>query len=653
VPKMAQAVAEKHRDEQYANLTSVEEVIALPTEFARSEALYVLAGRSDSAGVQNLIFEANRIADEIERVALLGILFFRLTETDPQSALALSRTDHFNGIKSIEQDVWRAWARQDLEDALFAAKTQTSLAHRNSGAQSLYAAFGYMGNETTERIEAELGIKPDLFSRARYLYRLADRSPAEAIAFINGLERGIDQQEYLSWLAYYLSRRDPTTALGYANLFTVAADGTYYSNIINSNVARENPQATIERLLASRSGTRSRGEYHSAIRALANTDIDAAKQYFEQARSTDDRRMFGSAIASELAKNDPVEALAWARANDKGQFLYLEMSVLGQIAETNPQLALTEALNTPNAQMRSNMVATVVRQIARSDPADAVAYLDQIQDRQQKLEASQQLVSSWIPQDPEAAFDWILSHDKETAGQMFQQAAYRLVRSDIDAAIRLLPRIDEQNQNGIRQQIAQTLATSRSPGEAQSFIRQFEGQPGYDQLQASVITGVAQIDVLMAKQLADQLANSNARDTAYVQIIGQRAQTNPAEAARWLSSVIDKRLRGAAAGQLASQWYAHDPVAAVHWVSNLPAGSSRDDAITQIAIRWGDPTEEKDELIASIEDRDKRGQAKIRQIYNLMRSNPAKARKLLEDEDIPSYQRQQAATMISQFGSRF
>ena len=137
VPRMAPAVAKKHRDEQYANLTSVEEVIALPTEFARSEALYVLAGRSDSAGVQNLIFEANRIADEIERVALLGILFFRLTETDPQSALALSRTDHFNGIESIEQDVWRAWARQDLEDALFAAKTQPSVAHRNSAAQSL------------------------------------------------------------------------------------------------------------------------------------------------------------------------------------------------------------------------------------------------------------------------------------------------------------------------------------------------------------------------------------------------------------------------------------------------------------------------------------------------------------------------------------
>jgi hypothetical protein len=653
VPKMAQAVAEKHRDEQYTSLTSVEEVIALPTEFARSEALYVLAGRSDSAGVQNLIFEANRIADDVERVSLLNILFFRLAETDPLSALALARTGYFNGIKSIERTVWRAWARKDLEDALFAAKTQTSMAHQNSSAQSLYAAFGYMGNETTERIEAELGIGPDRSSRGRYLYQLADRSPAEAIAFINGLERGTEQRENVSWLAHYVSLQDPSAALRYADLFRVASDGEYYSRIINGNIARENPHAAIERLLANGNSGRSSGEYQSAMSALASTDLDAAKQYFEQARSSDDRMMFGSAIASEMAKKDPVGALAWARANDKGPFPYLQMSVLGHIAQTDPQLALTEALDTPNVQMRSQMVSMVVQHIARNDPADAVTYLDQVQDRQQKLEVTQQLASSWIQRDPEAAIDWILSQDKETAGQLVQMAALRLLDTDIDAAIRMLPRVGEQNQESMRQQIAQRLATSRSPDEAQSFIRQFVGQPGYDQLQASLISGVARTDVLMAKQLADQLADGNARDRAYVQVIAQHAQTNPTEAARWLRNVTDERMRGVAAGQLAAQWYAHDPAAAARWVTGLPAGSSRDDAIMQMSSQWRDATPEQEKLIASIEDRDKRGKAKIRQIYNVMRTNPAKARKLLEDEDIPSYERQRVETMISQYGSRF
>ena len=73
----------------------------------------------------------------------------------------------------------------------------------------------------------------------------------------------------------------------------------------------------------------------------------------------------------------------------------------------------------------------------------------------------------------------------------------------------------------------------------------------------------------------------------------------------------------------------------------------------QMSSKWRDPTAAQEELIASIEDRGKRGQAKIRRIYKVMQTNPAKARKLLEDEDIPSYKRQQVETMISQYGWRF
>lgn len=653
VPKMAEAAAEKHRIEQYVGLTSVEEIVALPTEFDRSSAMYALAGRSDSAGVQNLIFEANRIADDMERVRLLDILFFRLAETDPQSALALARTDSFRATKSIEQTVWRAWARKDLDDALFVAKTQISIAQQNSAAQSLYAAFGYMGNETTDRIEAELGIAPDRSSRGRFLYRLADKSPAEAIAYINEVERGIEQQEYVAWLAYYLSLRDPTAALGYAHLFELPSHGERYRSIIKSNIARENPQETIERLLASGQSPRSRGEFYEAARALASTDLDAAKRYFEQSRSADARRAFGSAIASELAKKDPTAALAWARANDSGQFAYLQMSVLSKIAETDPQLALAEALSTPNAQKRSQMVSNIVQHIARNDPAAAVVFLEQISDRHQKLEASQQLVSTWIRNDPEAAMEWILGQDDETMGETIRAAAYQLAHNDVDAAMRLLPRLKAEEQVSIRQQIAETLATTRSPGEAQAFVRQFEGQPGYDQLQASVIGGVARTDVMMAKQLADQLADGSARDNAYVKVIGHHAQTDPLQAARWLNNVSDERMRGVAAGQLASNWYQHDPAAAERWVAGLPVGSSRDDAIMRMSYQWRSPTTEQAELIASIEDRDKRGRAKIRRIYALMRTDPAKARKLLEDTDIPSYLREQAEVRISQYGSRF
>lgn len=652
VPVMAQATAEKHRNEQYVSLTSILELIALPTEFARSAALFSLADRSDSASVQRLIFEANRVADDLERARLLNVLFFRLAELDPQSALVLSRSDDFGGIKSIERTVWRAWARKDLDDALFEAKTQTSIAYQNSAAQSLYAAFGYMGNETTDYIEGELGIGPDRSSRGRYLYRLADESTPEAIAFINSLDRGVEQKEYVSWLAYYVSLGDPQAALAHAPLFDVAADGERFESIITSNIARENPRATIDRLLAGGNRGSGSSELYSALRALASSDLSALMDYYEQARSTEDKQMFGSTIAAELARSDPEKALAWADAHDAGRIPRLKISVIAIIAETDPQRAFMEAVKAPDVEVRSQLVSDIVHRIARSDPSAAVAFLDQIQDKRQRLDASRQLASTWIRRDPEAATDWILSQDQAAVGPMLQSASFQLVRHDVDKAIQLLPKMDPSDRVALRQQIAERLATNRSPSDAQAFVRQFEGQPGYDQLQASVIAGVAKSDVFSAKQLADQLSSGAARDRAYMEIIIQQAQTDPVQAIGWLNSVGSDHMRGAAAGQLVTRWYASDPSAAVNWVSNLPGGALKDDAIMHMSTRWERPTTEQEDLIATISDREKRGQAKVRQVYRLMRTDPTRARELLKDEDIPSSMRQQAEVLISQYGSR-
>lgn len=653
VEKLPETVAEKHREEGFVQLTTIEEVYALPGEFARAEALHALAGRSDSGQIQNLIFEANRIADDVERTAAIEILFVRLTEQDPESALALARTNYFRGVKSVEQAVWRTWARNDFEGAIFAAGTQTNTRDQNMAAQSLYKAFGYMGNATTERIEEELGIGPDRSSRGRYLYQLADRSPAEAIAWINGLERGVRQSEYVSWLAYYLSLGDPNSALAFSDLFANPADKSRYENIIESNMARSNPVETIDRMLAGGGAVRQSGEFYSAVRALADQDLDAAIRYFDQLTNIDAKHGFGRVIAGRMAAEDPAAALAWARANDtSGSYPYLEMSVLGYIARSDPQLALTEALSISNINNRRNVLSSIVGQIAREDPRGALAYLEQVPSENRR-EVQDQIAQNWIRQEPRAALDWILSQDEETMGHLLQASSYMVMRSDLDTAKQMLNRVPQEHQSGWRLQIAQRIAMERSPAEAQAFVQQYEGQAGYADLQSSVIAGVAQNDAMMAKQMADQLASGAARDRAYAQVIGQRAQTNPLEAARWLQGISDDSVRGNATANLVQNWAAHDESAASQWVMNLPDSNVRDDAVMTMSYSWREPTDAQLRLIASIRSPEKRSQAKLRQIYNVMRSNPTRARELANDPDITDLQRQQIERGISQMGVRF
>ena len=652
VTQMTPALAKQHREERYVNLATIDELLALPTPFARMEALHVLAGRSDSASIQQLIFDANRIADDTERNQLLRVLFSRLAEMDPHSALALARTEPFDAVRTIEQSVWSAWARLDLDAALFAAKTETSLTNQNRAAQSLFAAFGYMGNETTERIEAELDIEPDRSSRARYLYRLADQSPTDAIRFINEEDSEYSRNQLVSWLANYFSLSDPHIALTYENLFEDSADARRYSYVVKSAMARQNPRLTIERWLSGERDSRSGGAVRNAIRKLASTDIDAVRVYFEQARSSRDRQLFGGVIAAELAKRNPLEALEWARANERSDMVSLETVALQEIARHDPQFAFDEALGS-TAATRSNVLASVLQQIAHDSPAQAIAYLDDIENEQQKLMASQYVVSSWVAREPDAAIAWVMSQTGDNAGQVAFAVANRVLRSDIDAAIRLLPKIDDGNRNSMQQQIALHLATNRSAQEAESFIRRFEREPGYAQLQASVISGVAQADIGLARQMAAQLPDGTARDTAQAQIVSQRAMTDPLEASRWLQNIADERLRASAASQVAANWYAQDAASAIRWVDSLPAGEVRDNTIFGLIGRWNNPGSEQERLIGTIDDPDKRGQAKGRLVYHYMRSDPARARELLKDEDIPDPLRRQIETHMLQQSIRY
>ncbi len=654
VPQMTSEIAEEHREERFAELTTIAEIFALPDSFTRSEALYTVAGRSSAARVQNLIFEANRIADDYEREQALNVLFFRLTSLDPRSALALSQSEYFEGVRSVEQTVWRAWGRTDLDEALFAARTQTSRAKQNLAAQALYAAYGMLGNEYTDRIESELGIGPNRSTRARYIYRLADKSIEEAIAFINGLATVAAQQENIAWLAYYLSLQDTAMAITYAELFEDPNNEERFRAIVQSNSARENPRQTIDRILASGEDVSRSNEFFSAVRQLVRTDMDAAKAYFENYSNRQYRQWFGSIIAQQLVLEDPMAALAWARENEIGdRFSRLEMTVLNAIAHTDPQLALEEAQRIEHAERRRNAFAGLIAQIGESDPQAAIAYVDQLPDQQTRNMALTQLAGNWITQDPDAAIEWILTQEGELSAQIIASAGASLMYTNLDAAMRLLPRLDEQNQQSWRMQIAQQLASTRSVDDAQAFVRQFESQPGYDQLQSSLISGVLQKDVAQAKMLADQLGDVEARDSAYMQIVSYQANSDPAQAMAWLRNISDEGLRNAAAGQVAATWYMQDPRAAQSWVASLPRGGARDDAIMNMSYQWSQPTQEQVDLINSISDRDKRGQAKVRRIYNLMQTDPARARELLQDEDIPEHLRQQAEVAISQWGRRF
>ena len=647
VPKMHVADAEMHRADRYSRVRTIEETLALPGDFSQTEALYVLAGRADSAEVQELIHEANRIADPTDRNAALSILFLRLAELDPRSALKLARMPGFSKNRGLERTVWRTWSKLDLEAALAHAKSLSNPADRNEAAQTILAAYGYLGNATTQRIEDELGVRADGNARARYLYNIADRSPAEAVRWIQSLPP-MQQLESVRLFAGYLARRDSAEMLAYANLFQNPQNRRIFEDVIRAAHARENPEQFLASLPPGAARGHRNGDYMIALRELAERDIDRALEYYENLESPNDRAMMGAVIAGQLVVQDPDRAVQWALEQDSSN-TSLVIALLSQLAAGDPARALNALEQLDNAQLRRQALGNVVGSAAQADPLAARAYVDNIADPRDREMATHALFNTWLMVDPAAALDQLLGTEVKNADSLIAQAGFQLAMTDLDAAIRTLPRLEGAPAEQWRAAIAQQLVQQRGAAAAQRFVEQQRGQPGFDQLQVAVINGLADQDIYAARQMVDGMPSGSARDQVYTNVISRHAYNNPREAAAWLASIEDDGLRGMASQQVAGAWQQTDPQGAINWVLNLPGGPARDDALLGLSANLVDRGEAVTEsLVEQIDDPQKRRQAHIMQVWNVARTDQERALALLRKLDLSDEERRQFEAQVRQ-----
>lgn len=647
VPKMHAVDAEAHREDRYARIRTIEDTLALPGDFTQTEALYVLAGRADSAAVQELIHQANRIADPTDRNAALSILFLRLAELDPLSALTLARLPGFSKNRGLEATTWRTWSKLDLDAALQAAKNLRNPRDRNEAAQSMLAAYGYLGNAGTERIEKELGVRPNSESMARYLYNIADRSPAEAVSWIESRPPA-EQQQLVRSLAGYLARRDSAQMLGYAHLFDNVRHRKVFEDTVSLRLAQEQPERFLENLPAGSVYGPRNGPYQVAMHALAAQDIERAIEFYEGLTSPQHRMAMGSVIAAELVKKDPDLALRWALEHDTPGSSVL-VGVLSQLAAVEPARALRMIDQIDDKRVKSQLLSNVVLNAAQADTQAVRDYVDTIADPRDRRMAEQALVNAWLQFDPEAAVDYVLTADISQGKALVMHAGSNLAMHDLDAAIRTLARVDDQVAAQWRPAIAQQILQQRGIEAARRFLEQQRGQPGFAEMQAAVINGLVDQDIHAARQMVDSMPAGPARDQSFATVISRHAHRDPREAASWVASIEDESLRAMASQQVASAWHRADPQGAVNWVLNQPAGAVRDDAILGLSANLANQGEALTAaLVEQIDDPQKRKQAYMLEVWNVARTDQERARAILRKLDLTDEERRQIETQISQ-----
>lgn len=650
VPPMSAADAAAHRASRYRSLDSVEALLALPSPFARMEALYALAGRSDASAVQDLIFQARGIADACDRKDILLVLFARLAELDPASALALSRTPGFVADPAFEAEVWKSWGRLDLEAALEHASGLDGPG-RNRAAQGLFAAYGDSDGEEPSRITSRLGVQPDTHTRSARLEALARDDPAAAVAYVLAIESPLHRRQAAAQLGRLLGYRGLQHAERWSALFDPPVLERAFEDAAVRAAAEVEPERTLAHLLASDDAA-SASRLFGAFTVVAAQDLDLAMLWFERLENPRQRHRAGSAIAAELARTDPLRALSWARDSDRSVDMKLYRAVLYTLVETDPELAFDDAMSIDNRRQRMSSLLMVADALSEHDPGRAAQLVGAAGDADARNIMLQQVTMNWMQSDPEAALDWLMSSEVHRRHDLMTSAAHFVARADVDAAIRLLPRLDKRIAPAWRQQIAANLAAQRSLSAAQGFIAQFEGTSEYPQLVAGVIGGLAQSDPAAAVRMLEQLPEAPGDRMLTNIVFMQYAQRSPREAAEAAASLADENQRRSVVSQVLQNWAHSDVSAAERWADRHAAGADRDHAIAAVASSWDELTASRRRMLESIEDPQQRQSAVMNLVFRIARQDRDRAEQTLLDLSLPEDQRQQLLRMLEQMRQR-
>ncbi len=159
VDEVISTSAESQRQDGYADIQSVADALALPDDFSRREALYVLAGRSNAAEVQDLVYQATYLVDSTQRYASVAILLERLVALDPRSAVAIAGGPRLSESRHFENAAWASWSRNDPEAAIAAAAALAGTA-RWRAVQGVYVGYGVSHVDAPGHILKATGVEP-------------------------------------------------------------------------------------------------------------------------------------------------------------------------------------------------------------------------------------------------------------------------------------------------------------------------------------------------------------------------------------------------------------------------------------------------------------------------------------------------------------
>ncbi|PID63121.1 MAG: hypothetical protein CSB44_02665 [Gammaproteobacteria bacterium] len=239
--------------------------------------------------------------------------------------------------------------------------------------------------------------------------------------------------------------------------------------------------------------------------------------------------------AEAMARQDPLEALQWARTLPAETELDTTMAIYERWAEDDPEAALAHLARQPdsvgNERMTSQLVYSIGSALLYSDPEAAMALAREHNSGYDDIQ--NMLFQEWLATAPKDAIAWIQSGASEAA-DLLPAAISGIAYTNAEAGMALWPQLDIEQQQAVAEEVA-TGFYLQSPSTYEDWSATLDPaiskQADIGRLRAMIET-----DVESAMNEVAELSGPE-RAPLLTQIVGSLVWHSPDKLDAWLQTI--------------------------------------------------------------------------------------------------------------------
>lgn len=646
--RIAPAELKELRDDLYADITTIAQVMELPTDFSQSEATYVIAGRAEERALRRLIAETAEVLSPNDERAARGILFSRYGDLDPESAIAHLRELAPLYKLDIFFTIVNSWAKHDLDGALAFTNRLTDRDESSVAGTAIMRAFDNPSEELIQSLVARLPVEGEFYPSRSSMARRAAENPQAALDDALAIQSSSIRAQSLRLVGDVWASTDPQAAFSYANnigsaggrkdflagviirwmntdpdallhaIATVRPDDI--REVLGSALLNNRSLASQQQLaFAMRIDNASLRDFaiQNVVQVWSRQEPGSAALAVERLTIDDSlRRALTMTVANGLAIVAPDAALAWIERIEGRRGQRWER-VLRQVATLDPRVALDAVLSIENKAEHDRYLASIVGQIASSDPQLALSSLDRLtgEPRQTSIRA---IAGGWARHDPDAAMNWVATLGSQEQSRIYSTLASTIALNDAELAASYLPRIPAESRQTWINAVSGAYVR-QSPDAAQAWIGQFANEPQYDAILTNFLQQLSSSSPQDAARMSSAIVDTQLRSQALRNIARSWAIERPAEAAAWVGTLPGDDMTGLVT-QVVQHWSNYDRISAETWVIGLPTAAARDEGLMLLAGTSQGNLDEAIRLISNIQSEEQRMQAARRQMEQQIRN---------------------------------